>query len=223
MLAPSRESGGSAHDTKGIPSYEWLSQSLPEGDMTKGAKRAMRLAVLQRRSQMSEAARAVASAELAARLLTLDVIVTARSVAAYWPFGSEPSPVAAMDVLRARGVRILLPVGRADGDLDWAPYTGSEDLAAGIWRFMEPSAGRDGVGAIATVDALIVPALAVDARGQRLGRGSGSYDRALARVPVGGTIIAIVYDDEVVTLVPTEAHDRPVTTIVTPLRTLAVS
>ena len=190
--------------------------------MTKGAKQAMRRGALQRRSDMPAAGRDIASAQLSARLLTLGAIASARIVAAYWPFGSEPSPVAALEALRSRGVVVLLPGGRPDGELDWAPYTGAADLSAGTWRFAEPSAGRVGADAVATVDALIVPALAVDLFGRRLGRGSGSYDRSLSWVPAGVEIIAIVYDEEVVDEVPTEAHDRAVTAIVTPLRALHV-
>ncbi|MDQ1723822.1 MAG: 5-formyltetrahydrofolate cyclo-ligase [Frankiaceae bacterium] len=191
--------------------------------MTKGAKRAMRLGALQRRFGLPVDARDGAATQLSDRLLALDVLAKARTVAAYWPFGSEPSPVPALEALHARGVTVLLPVGRANGDLDWAPYTGLDGLGAGAWRFAEPSAARVGADAIASVDAVIVPALAVDVRGQRLGRGSGFYDRSLSRVPAGVPIIAIVYDEEVLDEVPTEAHDRPVTVIVTPLRTVVVT
>jgi 5-formyltetrahydrofolate cyclo-ligase len=62
----------------------------------------------------------------------------------------------------------------------------------------------------------VVPALAVDRRGSRLGRGGGSYDRALARVPAGRPVLALLYDGECPEVVPTEPHDRRVTVAVTP-------
>ena len=191
--------------------------------MTKEAKKAMRAAVLLARSGLSAPERHSAALLLSENLLGLAVLRGARRVAAYWPFGSEPSPVGALEALRERGVSVLLPVGLTDGDLDWAPYTGRDDLGSGAWRFVEPTAPRLGAAAIAAVDAVFVPALAVDARGGRLGRGSGSYDRSLARVPAGVPILAIVYDEELVARVPTEAHDRPVTHVVTPVRVLDVA
>lgn len=190
--------------------------------MTEGAKQAMRLHRLERRRATPPAARAAAAAELARRLLALDFLASPARIAAYWPFGTEPSPLPAYDLLRARGSTVLLPVGRADGDVDWAELLDADALTRGRWGFAEPAGPLLGVAAIAGVDVVIVPALAVDAGGGRLGRGSGSYDRALARVRPGVPIVAIVYDDEVVAAVPMEPHDRPVTHIVTPRRTLVV-
>ena len=61
-----------------------------------------------------------------------------------------------------------------------------------------------------TADVVLLPGLAVSARGERLGRGGGSYDRALARVPTGTFTCVLLYDDEMGVEVPVEAHDRPV-------------
>lgn len=159
---------------------------------------------------------------LTQRLLALDVLAEVSRVAAYWPFGDEPPVTGTINALAARGVSVLLPLGVAGGDLDWALYSGPTTLTQGPWRFAEPASAPLGPPAIATVDAVIVPALAVDQGGARLGRGAGSYDRALARVPLGVPVIAVVYDDEVLADVPTEPHDRVVTHIVTPQRTIAV-
>jgi 5-formyltetrahydrofolate cyclo-ligase len=73
--------------------------------------------------------------------------------------------------------------------------------------------GRD---AVATADVVLVPGLAVDRTAMRLGRGGGSYDRALGRVPVGTFVCTLLYDGEVLDEVPAEPHDRPVTAVVTP-------
>ena len=61
-----------------------------------------------------------------------------------------------------------------------------------------------------------MPALAVDRRGMRLGRGGGCYDRALGRVPRGTPVCALLHDGELLDEVPCEPHDRPVTHVVTP-------
>jgi len=74
----------------------------------------------------------------------------------------------------------------------------------------------DAAAAIGSADAVLVPALAVANDGTRLGRGGGSYDRALARVPVGTPVWVLLYDDEVGVSVPVEPHDRLVTGAATP-------
>ena len=80
----------------------------------------------------------------------------------------------------------------------------------------EPTGRRLGVDAIATPDAVLVPGLAVSAAGDRLGRGGGSYDRALGRVPVGTFTCVLLHDEEVGVDVPVEPHDRRVTAAATP-------
>ena len=63
---------------------------------------------------------------------------------------------------------------------------------------------------------VVVPAVAVDRAGVRLGRGGGSYDRVLARVPPGVPVIALLYDGELCAALPAGPHDRRVTAVVTP-------
>jgi 5-formyltetrahydrofolate cyclo-ligase len=105
----------------------------------------------------------------------------------------------------------LLPVLLPDDDLDWAVYDGT--LAPGRRGLPEPVGTRLGVDAIATCDVVLVPALAVDRDGYRLGKGGGSYDRALARAT--GLTVALVHDGEVVESLPREAHDVPVHAVAT--------
>ncbi|HET6211744.1 MAG TPA: 5-formyltetrahydrofolate cyclo-ligase, partial [Micromonosporaceae bacterium] len=99
------------------------------------------------------------------------------------------------------GVAVLLPVLLDDRDLDWARYPGGTPL---------------GVAAIATADLVVVPAVAVDRTGVRLGRGGGSYDRALARVGAATPVIALLYDGELLPALPAEPHDRRVRAVIMP-------
>jgi 5-formyltetrahydrofolate cyclo-ligase len=141
----------------------------------------------------------------------------ARAVAAYVPIGGEPgvsSDPPLPEVLHRAGLRVVLPVLRRDADLDWAVY-GGELVEAGR-GLREPPGPWLGTAAIARVDAVVVPALAVDRAGMRLGRGGGSYDRALARVRAGVPVVALLYDGELVDDLPAEPHDRAVTAVVTP-------
>jgi 5-formyltetrahydrofolate cyclo-ligase len=125
------------------------------------------------------------------------------SVASYLGLGSEPF------VTPRPGW--LLPVLREDDDLDWAMYDG--ELAPGRRGLLEPSGPRLGVDAIAGCDLVLVPALLVDRAGHRLGKGGGSYDRALARAT--GLTVALLHDGELVDEVPHEPHDVPVGAVVT--------
>lgn len=160
-----------------------------------------------------------AAALLASRALELPEVAGARTVAAYVSVGSEPGTRALLDALRTRGVRVLLPVLLADNDLDWAAYEGADSLRKAGRGLLEPAGARFGTDAVLDADVVLLPGLAVDGRGMRLGRGGGSYDRVLARLTAAGAhpaLIVLLYDDEVAARVPEEPHDRPVDAVVTP-------
>lgn len=182
-------------------------------------KARLRAAVLAARRAMSAPARARAASSLTAAALTLPELVAATTVAIYLPIGTEPSTAELLDVLRSRDVSVLVPVLRDDLDLDWAIYEKPEQMSPGPRGRWTPEGDRLGVDAVSGAGVVVVPALAVGADGTRLGRGGGSYDRALARVPAAHLVVALLYDGELLTAVPSEPHDRRVTTVVTPAGT----
>jgi 5-formyltetrahydrofolate cyclo-ligase len=164
-----------------------------------------------------------AAAALAEHALELPELAHARTVAAYVSVGSEPGTLALLDALRERGVRVLLPALLPDNDLDWGAYAGEGSLAriqhGGRMALFEPVGERLGPDAVTEADVVLLPGLAVDGRGMRLGRGGGSYDRVLARLERAAArpaLMVLLYDAEVVRHVPAEAHDRPVDAVVTP-------
>lgn len=139
------------------------------------------------------------------------------TVCAYWPVGTEPGAPDLLDRLHQGGCRVLLPVvGAPEGMLDWAEYTGAGSLRAGPLGLREPAGPRLGSAAIALAGVVLVPALAVDHRGVRLGRGGGYYDRTLPLASPGAVLAAVVRDEEVLPWLPAEPHDVPVTAILTP-------
>lgn len=140
----------------------------------------------------------------------------ARCLAAYVSIGTEPGTGPLLEHLRATGVMVLLPVVAADGSLDWALDEGAGRRRPGRYGLAEPAGPRLGPARIASADLVVVPALAVDVAGNRLGRGGGGYDRALALVPPGTPVLAVVYAEEVLAAVPVEPHDRPVSGALTP-------
>lgn len=170
------------------------------------------------------------------------------TVCAYLPFPTEPLDPKLPNLLACSGCRVLVPVVTGAGaPLDWcelppefATVTSEYDasLVPGPFGILEPSGPRLGSGAIRQADAVLVPALATDPGGFRLGRGGGFYDRTLALLPpqtvarergrdfpeddvilAGGlpALIAVIFDDEAGLSIPREAHDAPVTHVATPV------
>ena len=186
-------------------------------------KRALRRDLIAVRNRLTADDVRESEAALAERAGELPELAGARTVAAYVSVGSEPGTRALLDALRTRGARVLLPVLLPDNDLDWGEYDGPDSLArvrhGGKMELLEPVGDRLGAGAVTAADAVLLPGLAVDARGMRLGRGRGSYDRVLARLERAGAhpaLVVLLYDTEVVERVPAEAHDRPVHAVITP-------
>ncbi|WP_030747837.1 5-formyltetrahydrofolate cyclo-ligase [Streptomyces griseus] len=182
-------------------------------------KAILRRRLLDARAALSPDDLARTAGELAGHGALLPELAGAATVAAYVSVGREPGTRALLDALRARGTRVLLPVLLPDNDLDWAVYEGAGALARAGRGLLEPTGPRLGPDAVCAADAVLLPGLAVDARGMRLGRGGGSYDRVLARLARAGkdpALVVLLYADEVVARVPEEPHDHPVHAVVTP-------
>lgn len=179
-------------------------------------KVALRDQLLTRRRRHPLAAAREDAEAIAEHLLEAPEVRRAATVAAYISLSNEPGTGPLVEQLHALGRRIIVPVLLPDNDLDWAVYQGPQALVAASRGLLEPTSPRLGLDAVATADVVLCPGLAVDRRGRRLGRGGGSYDRALARVPVGTFVCTVLYDGELVDEVPAEDHDRPVTAVVTP-------
>jgi len=177
-----------------------------------GGKGALRASILQRRASCSDADRAAAAEAIAAHLATAG-FAQVPTVAAYLSMGTEPGTGPLIDTLLARGTEVIVPVTSTDGALDWARYMPDARLTRSTLGVPEPDGPRLGADAIAGAGLVIVPALAVDQAGWRLGRGAGYFDRAL--VHAGGPICALVYADELLPDVPHEDHDIPVDLVVT--------
>ncbi|MFG2620520.1 5-formyltetrahydrofolate cyclo-ligase [Streptomyces sp. NPDC048507] len=186
-------------------------------------KAALRRDLLAARRVRSPEARAAAAGALSRSALSLPELAGARTVAAYVSVGAEPGTRELLDALLAAGKRVLLPLLLPDNDLDWAAYEGPAGLAEtahpGKMLLLEPTGPALGPDAVTGADAVLLPGLAVDRRGMRLGRGGGSYDRVLARLERAGAhpaLVVLLYDEEVVARVPEEPHDHPVRAVATP-------
>jgi 5-formyltetrahydrofolate cyclo-ligase len=181
-------------------------------------KAALRKELKARRAALSATERSAAGRALLTAILDLPETGMAGTVAAYLGIGTEPQTEALVFALWKRGSYVLLPVVRPDHDLDWATYEGPDSLARvpGPLGLLEPTEPPRGTGAIASADLVLVPALAADRQGNRLGRGAGCYDRALARVGPAVPTIALLYDHELIDQVPAGSYDQTVGAVAQP-------
>lgn len=177
------------------------------------AKQALRASFRRRRDERDPAERSAAAAAVAGALLR--GLVGVRTFAAFVPDATEPGHGRLPAVFTRLGARVLLPVVPPGGaELGWAVDTGR--LAPGRFGLLEPMGPRLAATALGTAEVVVVPAVAVARDGVRLGRGGGYYDRALAHARAGATVVALVFDDELVDDLPAEPHDRRVDAVVTP-------
>lgn len=181
-------------------------------DVVRG-KQTVREALITRRRARSALEREEASRAIALHASSVPALVSARRVAAFLSMPSEPGTGPLLEWLVGREVSVIVPVSNPDRTLDWVEHSTGE-VAASDLGVPEPTGVRLGPQALESCDVAIVPALAVDHRGNRLGRGAGYYDRALA--DHHGLVCALVFADELLPEVPHEPHDHPVDLVLTP-------
>jgi 5-formyltetrahydrofolate cyclo-ligase len=184
-------------------------------DHVEAGKLALRDQIMTARGRLGVAVLGARARALAEVLLASPEVRRAATVAAYVSVGREPGTGPLLDGLVGLGKRVVLPVLQPDLDLDWAVYRGPTSLLRAGRGLLEPAGPLLGPDALATADLVLVPGLAVDRTGLRLGRGGGSYDRALARAT--GTTVVLLNSEEVLPEVPAAPHDRRVDAVATEL------
>ena len=170
------------------------------------AKRVLRARLLAARRALSADELASSRAAIRAQLLhRLDMAAKAGTpwlrVFAYEAMATEPASEALLEDMADRGASVYVPLRRPDNDLDWIRWPGSTTL---------------GLHAVSTASVLLVPALAIDVTGMRIGRGGGSYDRVLPRLGPQVPVVAVLHRGEILDEVPAEAWDCRVQAAVTP-------
>ena len=176
-------------------------------------KRLLRASLLRQRAARSAAERRSAGEQIGLHGLVAATDVAV--VAAYAAVGDEPPTRPLLDALLGAAIRVVVPA--VDGArLQWGELHDWTDLVRSDLGLLEPPVvSEDAAHLAAAADLILLPALAVDRRGVRLGRGGGYYDRWLPHSP-RGQLVAVVYDDEVVDELPHELHDRRVSAALTP-------
>jgi 5-formyltetrahydrofolate cyclo-ligase len=184
---------------------------------TEHRKRALRAELRERRQNLTSSEQEHASAGLTENLQSLTLGLSARSVACYLSAPSEPDTRPYLSWARAEGIRVLFPVSREDGLLDWTVGEDGVELV-GMFGMPEPSGELLSPLAINDVDLILVPAAAIGRDGMRMGWGRGYFDKTLGSMEKCPPVYAVVYDSELVDDVPRERHDQPVNGVVTPDR-----
>ena len=177
-------------------------------------KAELRVEALARRRALSDGERTTAAEAIAAHVLAQPIINRASRVAAYVSMATEPGTGPTIAALADHGIEVILPISLEGGELDWVLYSPDAAYVITPLGIAEPDGQRLGAQALDAVDLAILPALAVDHEGHRLGRGAGYYDRALA----GSSAVkcVLLYAGEIVESLPFEEHDVPVDMVITP-------
>ncbi|HEX6352267.1 5-formyltetrahydrofolate cyclo-ligase [Actinophytocola sp.] len=172
------------------------------------------------RRRVPAAVRFSEALSLSKHLTSGRIVRPGQTVCAYVPIGSEPGSAQMLEDLTDFGARVLLPVVTGEGPLDWGWYAGKDSLRPGPYGLREPNGELLGSFALRIADLVLVPALAVDKNGVRLGRGAGHYDRTLSDTASGTHLVAVVRDQEIFESLPAEPHDVRMTAVLTPNRGL---
>ncbi|MEJ1231081.1 MAG: 5-formyltetrahydrofolate cyclo-ligase [Galbitalea sp.] len=178
-------------------------------------KRALRAELRERRRTMTSTERTSTTAALTAQLESLTEGLGVDFIAAYLSTPNEPATRDFLDWASHRGIRVILPISRDDGLLDWAPYDANEEIedAAGM---PAPTSEVLSPMTINDVGLILVPAATVDRTGMRMGWGQGYFDKTLGSMEKCPPVYAVIFDDELVDSVPSEVHDKRVDGVVTP-------
>jgi 5-formyltetrahydrofolate cyclo-ligase len=178
-------------------------------------KRALRAELRERRRTLTATERENAKTALTANLISLTESLGVDYIAAYLSTPDEPNTRDFLAWACGKGIRVLLPISRADGLLDWAPYDAREE-SEDILGMPTPTSELLGPIAVNDVDLIIVPAATVDRTGMRMGWGQGYFDKTLGSMEKCPPVYAVIFDSELVDSVPSEVHDQKVNGVVTP-------
>lgn len=178
-------------------------------------KKELRKQLFDARRSLSPAARDTANAGLRSHLIDFLRRQGAHHIAAYMPVETEPGGQDLVPYLHSQSFDVIVPVSNPDFSMSWVRYAPDLPFMQGAFGISEPAGPALPGTPLADVDVIVVPALAADRHGFRLGKGGGYYDRALAQLAAPATV-SLVFTHELLSAVPREPHDSPTSAIITP-------
>jgi len=181
-------------------------------------KSSLRKAKRAARKSMSAADRSTFASGIVERALAIPEIANASHVMGYAATEEEFDPKPLLDVLRSRGAAIYLPRICGPGALSAHLCDPAVPLEVGPFDLLQPRSDMPTIDPF-DCDLIIVPGVAFNARGARLGMGGGFYDRLLVNAP-HAIRLALIFDSQLTEAIPEDEHDQPVDIIITPTVTL---
>ena len=193
--------------------------------MQESSKKLLRNSMLETRGNLTQEAVRKDSGRIRDRLLALKAFRGAGSVMLYVPARKEVDTWPLLEHFWQQGSQVLLPRccdGRA-GIMEAYAVTSPLELGPGCFGLVEPKSDLARLVTDPRPEVILVPALAYDRRGYRLGFGGGYYDRFLPKLAARPLLIGPAYGFQVVDSVPVEPWDQPVQILITPEETLRIS
>ena len=182
-------------------------------------KKVIRREILGARDAVTDDQRQHLSRKIRDRLLALPMITSARRIMLFLAFGSEVDTWLFLDQAVSLGKEVVAPVCvPASKDLALYPISSRDEARPGHWGILEPKQVGEAVSP-STLDVVIVPGVAFDLQGNRVGYGGGYYDRFLSQVGKAWKI-GVCFDLQLLAKVPWEAHDVSIDALVTETKTI---
>jgi 5-formyltetrahydrofolate cyclo-ligase len=183
-------------------------------------RQALRHEMRQRRTALDPRERMTASQKVAEHLLAMPELGAPRAVAVYWAMRSELPLLHAVSALQRAGHQLYLPLVQDDASLRFGPWRPGAEMQPNRYGIPEPVNAPEDALVPSRLDIALVPLLAFDHRGARLGSGAGYYDRSFAFLhavarPASPILVGVAYAFQQAPELPSEAWDVPLDAIVT--------
>ncbi|MEW6570388.1 MAG: 5-formyltetrahydrofolate cyclo-ligase [Nitrospirota bacterium] len=186
-------------------------------------KKTIREEVLKKRDGIPNTERLIKDNRIKLNILNLPEFVLSKNILIYASFRSEVSTSSIIEEALKAGKRVVLPrVNRDRHELELYEIRDKGELSPGYAGIMEPFRSKERSRNLNDMDLIIVPGVAFDSSGNRIGYGGGYYDGLLSRMPAKISVIALAYEEQLVDSVPSEIHDIKVDIIVTDKRVIKI-
>jgi len=187
-------------------------------------KQQLRKETLSRRSGLPEADRSAKSAEIVKKIKSMPSYQQARTVMLYLDFRGEVETTALVEDTLAAGKRVVVPVCNPDKTITPTELKDLRlDLTIGTWGIREPMPDRCQPVDPLEIDLVLVPGVAFDSKGNRLGYGAGYYDRFVLRLRPNVPLVALAFELQILPELQPDPHDRPMNMVVTEDRVIVVN
>lgn len=183
-------------------------------------KKALRRDLLAGRRAMDQATWQTASKAAQQRLVNLELFLQAGCIALYSPIQQEVDTELLFTTARSTGKRVLYPVV-CGNNLQFREVSEADQRTAGAFGILEPCNVTED-HSLTAVDLIVVPGVAFDLQGHRIGFGKGYYDRCLSQLPKHGTLVGLCHDFQLLDKIPAEGHDIRMQYVVTDKRIVQV-